>query len=36
MSIVNAILTNWDTIALIVTNILALLAKSPLEKKRNG
>jgi hypothetical protein len=36
MLIANAILTNWDVIALIITNILALFAKSPLEKKRNG
>jgi len=26
------ILTNWDTIGLVVTNVLALLMKSPFQK----
>jgi hypothetical protein len=35
MDLITLLLTNWDTVGLIFTNIIALLVKSPLEKK-NG
>jgi hypothetical protein len=35
MELMTLVLTNWDTVGLIITNIIALLVKSPLEKK-NG
>jgi hypothetical protein len=34
-TLITTVLTNWDVVGLIVTNIVALFLKSPLEKK-NG
>lgn len=34
MEIIDYLLKNWDVITLIITNILALLAKSPIKKFR--
>lgn len=32
-NIINVLLTNWDVIGLILTNIAALFAPSPIKKK---
>jgi len=34
LAVANFLLQNWEILSLIVTNILALYAKSPLDKKR--
>jgi hypothetical protein len=34
--LIAVLLNNWDVVGLIITNVVALFLKSPLEKKQNG
>lgn len=36
MEIIKFLVTNWDTIGLLVTNVIAYLAPSPKQKRKEG